>query len=58
MSSERQGGIVVFHCDACPEHFESDTRDFREAWDEAKEEGWVAFKVGDEWCHHCPGCAG
>ena len=30
--------------------------DFNECVREAKEEGWRAYKIEDEWFHECPWC--
>lgn len=56
MSSERIGGTHSFSCDTCPEHFDTEQRDFTAALSDAKGEGWVAYPVSGEWCHACPGC--
>jgi hypothetical protein len=53
---EREGGRIVFHCDSCSEIFEGDTGDFNSEWAGAKERGWRAYKVKNEWCHRCPSC--
>lgn len=57
MSSERQGGVIVFHCDTCPEVCEGESSDFREEWAAARREGWTAAQIGSEWTHHCPACS-
>lgn len=56
MSSERNGGVVVFHCDSCPDSFESESSDFNTALADAKADGWRAYLVGNDWCHACPAC--
>jgi ribosomal protein L37AE/L43A len=57
MSTERQGGVLIFSCDKCAEIYEPTTGIFGPAWQEAKTEGWRAFKQGDVWCHSCPDCS-
>ena len=57
MSSERIGKEFVWHCDKCPEIFESEESNFVEGWSAAKRNGWVTFKLKDEWLHYCPACA-
>lgn len=58
MSTERVAGQVTIHCDKCPEYFQSSHQtDFSSVWSEARESGWVAFKVKGEFCHYCPACA-
>lgn len=58
MSATRDHGDMVFECDKCGEVYEAAESDFHVAWDEAKREGWRAFKneESDEWCHSCPDC--
>ncbi len=57
MTTERQGGVLFFSCDKCPETYEASTGQFGAAWAEAKTEGWRAFKLGADWCHSCPDCS-
>jgi hypothetical protein len=57
VSTERQGGFVVFTCDTCTEIRESDERDFNAALAEAKGAGWQAYQLGGLWCHRCANCA-
>jgi hypothetical protein len=54
----RQYGKIIFECDECGDTFESNTREFDEAWENAKDEGWRAYKEDGEWCHSCPDCGG
>ncbi len=54
---DRDGRFLVFHCDSCPDYYETDTSDFGEGWDAAKRDGWRAKKISDEWFHTCPECA-
>lgn len=58
MSTDRQGGKIIFECDACDETFEGDEHeDFSDAWARAKREGWTTRKRGqrgkEEWMHGC-----
>lgn len=48
-----KNGCLVFYCINCDEHFESDERDFNQAWDEAKEQGFFARKIDGQWVHFC-----
>lgn len=62
MSTKRirgAGGGLTFFCDtpACIGNFDADSDDFREAWGEAREFGWVNSVSGDVWSHHCPECS-
>ncbi len=58
MSSEKNGQLTTFVCDACGEAFEI-AGEFRESWTAAKQDGWRTFKNGeDEWEHRCPDCVG
>lgn len=54
---DRNGGVVVVHCDTCPEEVNTEETVFSLALAGAKRDGWRAFLVGDEWCHACPACA-
>ena len=56
MSTERQGGVLVFSCDKCPETYDATTGVWADAWQEAKSLGWRSYKTGTEWCHSCPDC--
>lgn len=47
---DRQYGRIIFVCDDCGEGFEAHSRDFDEAWQEAKEEGWT-YEGNVHWCH-------
>lgn len=58
MTINRDHGLVMFECDDCGEVFDSEIHDFSEAWQAAKEEGWVAAKLGGKWEHFCPECKG
>jgi hypothetical protein len=53
---DREGGDIVFHCDQCPEHLETEQANWDSAWNFAKRQGWHAKKVGTEWIHVCSNC--
>jgi hypothetical protein len=52
----REYGDIVFECDGCGDCLETGTDDWEEALSRFREEDWRAFKVGEEWEHHCPDC--
>lgn len=57
-SHQVKGGSVAFSCDGCPETEEPEADDFKEAWAELREKGWVTFQIrGGSWAHYCPACA-
>lgn len=50
---------ITYICDECGEMYEADAGiDIKEAWELAKEIGWVCFKEDDEWRHKCDECCG
>ena len=53
---------VVWECDECGADEEprdiSGPNGFADAWSRLKREGWTAAKIGTEWIHVCPKCAG
>lgn len=53
---DRQHGKIVIECDTCDVVFHSDSRDFSDAWERAKADGWSAAKTGDIWMHGCQTC--
>jgi len=55
---DRDHCILAIECDCCEASDEFEGDDFNEAFDEAKAEGWRAFKDGDDWMHKCPDCVG
>lgn len=62
MSAKRirgAGGGLTFFCDTrgCRNNYDADSDDFRVAWSEAREYGWVTSVSGNNWSHHCPACA-
>lgn len=50
---------MTFFCDTrgCIGNYDADSDDFRVAWAEAREYGWVTSVSGTVWSHHCPTCA-
>lgn len=64
MSTEREGGDIVFVCDGCPETLETGYSTWSYANGVRQEEGWKALPLGthgargaEEWTHLCPDCA-
>jgi hypothetical protein len=53
---DKQKGKYVFECDTCGAVFETGTSDFDLAQLKRQEEGWKAYRIGDEWEHHCVDC--
>ena len=52
---QREGGLLIFECDECPNYIETGTDDFRDALTFIKEEFWRVAKNSDnEWVHFCP----
>lgn len=57
MSVERYKGDIVFTCDECnSEELDSNTKDFSEALEVLKMNGWTYLQEGGEWKHICPDC--
>lgn len=56
---DRQHGKIVFECDACGDTLETGEREFSDAWDMAKSDGWRVRKIepSNVWVHSCPKCA-
>ncbi len=47
----------TFSCDTCPETIECDDREFKEAWEFAKDKGWRGYVGPDKkFAHSCPVC--
>lgn len=55
---ERNDGKMIYECDndGCFETSEFFGA-FKECVAEAKQEGWKAYQVDEEWCHECPSCS-
>lgn len=59
MSSDRQYGKVIFICNKCEEHIETNERDFDKALAHIKREGWTPVRWPDgAWRHYCGDCKG
>jgi hypothetical protein len=57
MPVDRQYDKIVFECDSCDETFTGEPgEEFVDAWASAKQEGWRATKIGEEWVRGCPRC--
>lgn len=58
MSVYRVQGCFSFNCDGdnCKKNYESLSRDFKTALEEAKEYGWSVSQFTGQWQHHCPAC--
>jgi Fe2+ or Zn2+ uptake regulation protein len=57
MTTTREGSHIIITCDECGEIFESDEQGAFDAYQEAKDEGWRAFKNNKgDWEHACPDC--
>lgn len=58
MTLSRQYGLVVFECDDCGDALETETRDFHEALERLREEGWRTLpgRTDHEWRHKCGTC--
>lgn len=56
----RERGKFVLTCDNCGQFWRDEKwRPNKEAWEEAKAEGWVGrpIKGGRDFAHDCPDCA-
>lgn len=53
---DRQHGKIIIECDSCDAVYEGASGDFQGVWASAKQEGWTASKIADEWLHGCPKC--
>lgn len=59
MSVQTIKGSVVFICDDCDDHLETNTDDFTASNRVRREAGWSARPVsGSVWEHNCVGCKG
>jgi hypothetical protein len=54
MSIDRQYGFLIISCDDCEHTFMGNKADdFDAVWSAARDEGWKARKVVNEWMHFC-----
>jgi hypothetical protein len=51
-----QHNMFVVECDSCPEVLQTHTKNFQEARETMKREGWKIRKIADVWVHGCPNC--
>ena len=59
MSITHRDNTMRITCDSCARKPEIYFGDWKEAWTEAKKDGWTCFKdTTDAWCHKCPQCSG
>jgi len=59
MTVNQDGNDYEFECDRCGECGDYSGSDFHEAWGDARNDGWRAFKNDvDQWEHRCPDCVG
>ncbi len=58
MGIKHHDNTMHIECDTCSRKPEIYFGGWKEAWAEAKKDGWRAFKdrIGN-WCHRCPGCS-
>lgn len=48
---------ITYICDECGEEFDCDEGlQLKEAWEQAKAEGWFCYCDGGTWIHKCEGC--
>lgn len=53
---EKQKGKYVFECDGCNEVNETDEKDFDDARDKIKKDGWRIIFDDGTFVHYCPSC--
>jgi hypothetical protein len=54
---DRSKDSLTFECDMCGEVLETNTKEFNEALDTLRNDGWISKgSVGDGWAHFCPDC--
>lgn len=64
MSHDYANKVLHFNCDhpGCHRNYEASTGSFKDAWAEAREDGWVnscEYVRGiSTWLHYCPDCKG
>jgi hypothetical protein len=56
MIDRQNGGIIYVECDSCDEVLDTETKDFEEARNVMRREGWKVRKIAEEWLHGCPNC--
>ena len=55
---DRSKDGITFECDICGEVLETNTKEFDEAIDTLRNEGWISKRSVDDdtWAHFCPEC--
>lgn len=53
---EHKNKKPIFVCDTCGDPHESHHEDFAERWNHARNDGWIAKRIGRDWIHTCGGC--
>lgn len=53
MSFTRNHGVVIYECDNCGNFNDTETKDFEQAKEIIKSEGWITHKEGQEWKNYC-----
>lgn len=56
MIDRQNGGVIYIECDICDEVLDTETKEFDEARNVMRREGWKVRKIVDEWIHGCPKC--
>lgn len=56
MSTDRIKGEVVFICDDCDDHLETEESDFEAANKARQEAGWIARPIRGVWHNYCTVC--
>jgi hypothetical protein len=56
MIDRQNGGILMIECDSCDAVLDTKTKDFDEAREAMKREGWKVRKIGADWIHGCERC--
>jgi hypothetical protein len=56
MIDRQKGGILIVECDSCDAVLDTETKDFEEAREKMRREGWKVRKIAGEWIHGCGRC--
>lgn len=60
VAKKNKFGSYTFHCDFCPDYFDTIEDSIKDAWEDAKEAGWrsVFNSKGNtaNSTHYCPDC--
>lgn len=49
-------GTQTVCCDFCSDFLDTNETSFKDAWLDAKKDGWKLIKSEDSWMHKCPSC--